>query len=79
MSVTNLCSCALIKDHKMKQIIKNLYVLIHQKNIDLHMSMVMVTGMVHCLLKVQTVISQKLSHRKFTICFCRHLFVCPIK
>ena len=26
-----------------------------------------------------TVIYQKLSHRKFSIFFCRHLFVCPIK
>ena len=27
ISLTNLCSCALIKDHQMKQIINNIYLL----------------------------------------------------
>ena len=41
------------------------------KIIDLHRSKVKVTGTVHYFLKI--VISQKLSHRKISIFFYRHL------
>ena len=59
--------------------------------IDLSRSITGVFNIVNCdtyftspelfneLLLCDTVISQKLSHRQFSIFFCRHLFVCPIK
>ena len=46
---------------------------IHWKKIDLYRSKVKVTGMIHYFLKIQSYISQKLSHRKISIFFHRHL------